>query len=274
VLIGVLRSADGQAGRKITYGAGAFTLEGRVATSLNDVIAYDRQGQLEWVNEGTRAWVLSLAASTASAPAQAAAQAADPTSQSRKPRIRWAVVVPLAIAVAVVAVVLTVALPRLTAHPREESWPAVFEGTWEYTHSDPTEDPSFSEGRLVVFSRDSDSATIGFGSTSAAGGARFTFRDDTLTVSGSGWLDGTYRRSTSDGADFLGRYKTTRTGDLAKYDLGYGLEFDGVTLTLTIYDQGNEPEWMKFKLSEDGKTMNEQSGGDGSIDNDFYKKVG
>ncbi len=52
-------------GTRITWADGAFILEGHGAVTAADVMEYDRQGHLVWADEGTRAWVGSRAASSA-----------------------------------------------------------------------------------------------------------------------------------------------------------------------------------------------------------------
>ena len=49
-------------GTRITWADGAFVLEGHGVLTAADVMEYDRQGHLVWVDEGTRAWVGSRAA--------------------------------------------------------------------------------------------------------------------------------------------------------------------------------------------------------------------
>jgi hypothetical protein len=56
-------------GKLITWAEGAFMLEGHGVVTAADVMEYDRQGHLIWVDEGTRAWVGARAArSSAVAP--------------------------------------------------------------------------------------------------------------------------------------------------------------------------------------------------------------
>lgn len=49
------------AGKTISRDGDVFVLEGHGPISASDVMDYDRQGHLVWVNEGTRAWVGSKA---------------------------------------------------------------------------------------------------------------------------------------------------------------------------------------------------------------------
>ncbi len=50
-----------RAGRKITREGEVFTLEGHGPLSAQEIMEYDEQGDLAWANDGTRAWVASLA---------------------------------------------------------------------------------------------------------------------------------------------------------------------------------------------------------------------
>lgn len=44
-------------GKTITFDNGQFTLEGHGAITAGGVMEYDKQGHLQWANDGTRAWV-------------------------------------------------------------------------------------------------------------------------------------------------------------------------------------------------------------------------
>jgi hypothetical protein len=48
-------------GTRITWDDGAFVLEGHGPITAGDVMDYDRQGHLLWMNAGARAWVGSKA---------------------------------------------------------------------------------------------------------------------------------------------------------------------------------------------------------------------
>lgn len=79
-------------GKTVTKDGDLFRIEDVGSVSAADVIAYDRQGHLSWVDEGTHAWVRSLAlkpppAPPASAPPQQSKQAAlPPLIQSKDAR--------------------------------------------------------------------------------------------------------------------------------------------------------------------------------------------
>ena len=57
MLIGTFGPSTAWEGTRITWAEDVFALEGHGPISAVDVMEYDRQGHLVWVNEGTRAWV-------------------------------------------------------------------------------------------------------------------------------------------------------------------------------------------------------------------------
>ena len=57
MLIATFGAGTGWVGKTITYENEAFVLKGYGSIRAADVMDYDRQGHLVWVNEGTRAWV-------------------------------------------------------------------------------------------------------------------------------------------------------------------------------------------------------------------------
>jgi hypothetical protein len=80
VLIATFLPTTSWVGVRITCEGSAFVLEGHGPISAGDVMDYDQQGLLAWVNEGARAWVGSKAHGAARLePAAAPGAAADPT---------------------------------------------------------------------------------------------------------------------------------------------------------------------------------------------------
>jgi hypothetical protein len=79
--------ATGWAGRSITYDSGWFTLEGHGPVAVQDVLRYDRLGQIAWEYDGLRDWAAQVAAGATGYPggvangpaAQYAAVAAPPS---------------------------------------------------------------------------------------------------------------------------------------------------------------------------------------------------
>lgn len=63
MLIAQFGSTTAWNGTSITFEEGRFVLQGHGPVRPEDVMEYDRQGYLVWVNEGTRAWVGSRSTS-------------------------------------------------------------------------------------------------------------------------------------------------------------------------------------------------------------------
>jgi hypothetical protein len=61
VLIATFGPTTAWVGLQITREGDAFVLEGHGQITAGDIMEYDRQGHLVWVNDGTRAWVGSKA---------------------------------------------------------------------------------------------------------------------------------------------------------------------------------------------------------------------
>lgn len=57
MIIATFGAGTGWVGKTITYENDAFVLEGFGSIRAADLMEYDRQGHLVWVNDGTRAWV-------------------------------------------------------------------------------------------------------------------------------------------------------------------------------------------------------------------------
>ena len=84
MLIATFGPTTAWVGTQITSEGDTFVLEGHGPISVCDIMEYDRQGHLVWVNDGTRAWVGSRAAlSQAAKPAVGAAD--PPTGGARGP---------------------------------------------------------------------------------------------------------------------------------------------------------------------------------------------
>ena len=99
-------------GLRITWGDGAFMLEGQGAVTAADVMEYDRQGHLIWADEGTRAWVGSRAAGSKAVSAGSTPALA---GDERHPRLSRAVVVAI-IALLVLNLVLLLVVAGHTVH--------------------------------------------------------------------------------------------------------------------------------------------------------------
>lgn len=95
MLIATFGPSTAWSGKTITREGDAFVLEGHGSISAGDIMEYDRQGHLLWVNDGARAWVgskaegspgSSVAASTATprageAPVATTGEASQPSSR-------------------------------------------------------------------------------------------------------------------------------------------------------------------------------------------------
>ena len=57
VLIATFGPTTAWVGKRISRDGDAFILEGHGPISTHDIMEYDRQGHLVWVNDGTRAWI-------------------------------------------------------------------------------------------------------------------------------------------------------------------------------------------------------------------------
>lgn len=159
-------------GKRITREDDAFVLEGHGPISAGDIMEYDRQGHLVWVNDGTRAWVGSKVSRSHEASA-AVATATPPTRGARGPTSgqgshlspRTAKYVKRALLLAIAALVVTnvvivlaiagvfrdsgntvgvatqtaksqippSATPTHLPTPQASSWPARLAGTWVNT---------------------------------------------------------------------------------------------------------------------------------------------
>jgi len=82
MLIATFGPTTAWVGTQVTREGDAFVLEGHGPISAGDIMEYDRQGHLVWVNDGTRAWVGSKAGGSQVSNA-AAATATPRTSEAR-----------------------------------------------------------------------------------------------------------------------------------------------------------------------------------------------
>ena len=80
MLIATFGPTTAWVGMQITREGDAFVLEGHGPISAGDIMEYDRQGHLVWVDAGTRAWVGSKAKASHVSNAAAATAAATPSS--------------------------------------------------------------------------------------------------------------------------------------------------------------------------------------------------
>jgi hypothetical protein len=85
VLIATFGPTTAWVGKKISRDGDAFILEDHGPISTQDVMEYDRQGHLVWVNDGTRAWIGAKANGSRPAHVAAPATATAPSKQTEPP---------------------------------------------------------------------------------------------------------------------------------------------------------------------------------------------
>jgi len=287
MLVATFGPSTAWVGKTITFENGQFVLEGHGPISAPEVMDYDRQGHLVWVNDGTRAWAGAKAGSpsaprpetsdavtgakTAAAWTNHAAPAAAAPRHSLPSRLHIVTGALAAVAVILVAVLAFSSRPddskstaAKAASPSTSASPAVIatyatppaavQGTW----------PSTFEG--VWLSTSSDNAEVGFSQSAdtaiiriAPGSGTWTdltFRGDTMTMTTSGDERSMVYKCASAPADqFVGSYRSTLSPDLATSDFSYDMAFNGSALTMTIGQQGSGSELITFTLQGDGRTM-------------------
>jgi len=84
MLIATFGPTTAWVGRRITHDGDAFVLEGHGALSAAEIMEYDRQGHLQWVDDGTRAWVGSRAQASGASRAAPAARAKSSTGDETR----------------------------------------------------------------------------------------------------------------------------------------------------------------------------------------------
>ena len=157
MVIATFGSTTGWSGKTITHEGDVFILEDHGPITAADVMEYDRQGQLTWANDGTRAWVGARVAQSA-APTEPRVSGGGPSAASSSPdssRIPLStilsrhllLVVVLAVAVVVVVAVLAVSgvfrggesqpfaaqsgrATSAASARQTDSWPLKLAGTW------------------------------------------------------------------------------------------------------------------------------------------------
>jgi len=87
MLIATFGPTTGWNGKTITREGDAFILEGHGPISAADIMEHDRQGNLVWTNDGTRAWVGAKATGPRAAPATAAMTA--PMTAQTTAAVSW-----------------------------------------------------------------------------------------------------------------------------------------------------------------------------------------
>jgi len=85
VLIATFGPTTAWVGKRISRDGDAFILEDHGPISAHDVMEYDRQGHLVWVNDGTRAWIGAKAKGSRPAHVAVPATATAPSKQTEAP---------------------------------------------------------------------------------------------------------------------------------------------------------------------------------------------
>ena len=61
MLVATFNSRTGWAGKRITREGDSFVLEGEGPVTSQNIMEFDARGEIDWSNDGTRAWIASLA---------------------------------------------------------------------------------------------------------------------------------------------------------------------------------------------------------------------
>ena len=85
MLIATFGPTTAWVGKRISRDGDAFILEDHGPISAHDVMEYDRQGHLVWVNDGTRAWIGAKAKGSRPAHVAVPATATAPSKQTEAP---------------------------------------------------------------------------------------------------------------------------------------------------------------------------------------------
>ena len=85
MLIATFGPTTAWVGKKITRDGDALILEDHGPISAQDIMEYDRQGHLVWVNDGTRAWIGAKAKGSRPAHVAAPATATAPSRTTETP---------------------------------------------------------------------------------------------------------------------------------------------------------------------------------------------
>jgi hypothetical protein len=88
MLIATFGPTTAWVGTRITWADDGFALEGHGPISAGDVMEYDQQGHLLWVNEGARAWVGATASRPSRPRARTSTAVASPTAIPLKDETR------------------------------------------------------------------------------------------------------------------------------------------------------------------------------------------
>jgi len=281
-------------GKTITGEGDVFTLEGHGPISAQDVMEYDRQGQLVWANDGTRAWV----GAKATAPSVSATGAStNPTSltigggpsdgssagtsslmsfRSTFSQHLLLVIVVVA-AVVIVTVVLAVAGVFGGHSPTESTEPQPVavqpEAPALATSSPESETLSWPASFVGTWHCDSSSRAADLDISDTGGQAAirwaqnngvvssYTFAGDALTLASSGLsAPMVFRRQAPSTEPYAGTYQLASGGSTMTLMVG----FSGRTLTFNFSGTASGiANTETYTLSEDANTLTNYDSGQG-----------
>ncbi len=282
MLIATFGPTTAWVGTRITSESGAFRLEGYGPISAGDIMEYDRQGHLVWVNDGARAWVGSRAAlSQATKPALGTAN--PPTGGARgltsavgshlSPRTMMYVKRALLLAIAALVVTNVVILlavagvfrdsgnavtaatqsagpqnppsatPTSLPTPQASSWPARLAGTWVNTLG--------TEPVKAVISESGGQATI-VRTVSDGAASSSAFSGNILTITKTATAPTVFARQAPATGPYVGTYVSAASGGT----MTMTVSFTGDTLKMVV---SNAPAGINITetiaIAEDGLTL-------------------
>jgi hypothetical protein len=263
------------AGTEIAREDDGFVLEGRGAISASEIMAYDSQGQLEWADEGTRAWVGALAKTTASTPLSTTTSA---TPHRRVSRLSL-LIAGGSLAVVVVALVLafsgaidgkpqpasspsqaavvqatTPAASSQTPTAQDASWPSQLAGTWV--------SPGGMVSRIIV-GEDNGQPVIQWVDQSGDVSNWVFFGEQLALVLGpsDGADAGPFGRIGGSSKPYTGTYRLVTnqtTTNTSGVPVTVQVSFSGSSLTLDMTNGNGWGEFTRrdiFTLSPDGQRL-------------------
>jgi len=292
MLIATFGPTTAWVGKKITRDGDALILEDHGPISAQDIMEYDRQGHLVWVNDGTRAWIGAKAKGSQPSHAAAAATATAPSktteapgsttgagsrSPPRKPTyLKRALLLAIALLVVTnVALLLLIAgvfrgpskavdSVAQTAAPQSQASVASGGPTTAPAASWPAQlagtwstTESGAQTTKLSFAETGGQASI-TGTVADGRTYSYVFVGDTMTAN---WLDRTpavFRRQTPSSEPYLGAYvwttsSGTTTAVVSFSDKTLALNLSGAPVTVSSA--------LTFTIAEDGATLSQYDSG-------------
>ncbi len=282
MLIATFGPTTAWVGTQITSEGDTFVLEGHGPISVCDIMEYDRQGHLVWVNDGTRAWVGSRAAlSQAAKPAVGATD--PPTGGARGPTSglgshfspRTTTYLKRALLLAIAALVVTnvvillavagvfrdsgntvgaatqtagpqnppSATPTSLPSPQTSSWPVRLAGTWVNTLG--------TEPAKVVISESGGQATV-IRTNSDDSTSSWTFAGDILTITKTETTPTVFTRRAPASPPHVGTYVATASG--STMTIAVSVTGDTLKMAASSVPAGVDTT-ETFAIAGDGSTL-------------------